>query len=87
MPLTNYLMQTAICLVLFQGWGLGLWMKAGPALSLLLALAIFWLIQVPWSLWWFKRHERGPLEAMWARLTYGRSADMVAPRSAGSLGS
>jgi uncharacterized protein len=74
MPLTNYLMQTAICLVLFRGWGFGLWMKVGPALSLLLALAIFWLIQVPWSIWWLKTRERGPLEAMWARLTYGRPA-------------
>jgi uncharacterized protein len=72
MPLTNYLMQTAICLVLFQGWGFGLWLKVGPALGLLLSLAIFWGIQVPWSLWWLKHHDRGPLEAMWARLTYGR---------------
>lgn len=71
MPLTNYLMQTAICLTLFQHWGFGLWMKVGPALSLLLALVIFWAVQVPWSLWWLKRHDRGPLEALWARLTYG----------------
>lgn len=71
MPLTNYLMQTAICTTLFQGWGFGLWMQVGPALSLVLALAIFWLVQVPWSLWWFKTHERGPLEALWARVTYG----------------
>jgi uncharacterized protein len=72
MPLTNYLMQTAIGLTLFQSWGLGLWMKAGPALSLGLSLLIFWAVQVPWSLWWFKRHESGPLEALWAKLTYGR---------------
>ncbi len=72
MPLTNYLMQTAIGLALFQHWGLGLWMQVGPALSLLLAVAIFWGIQVPLSLWWLKRHERGPLEALWARVTYGR---------------
>jgi len=38
-----------------------------------LALLIFWLVQVPWSLWWLKTHERGPLEAAWARFTYGRS--------------
>jgi uncharacterized protein len=73
MPLTNYLMQTAICITLFQGWGFGLWMQVGPAWSLVLALAIFWLVQVPWSLWWLKSHDRGPMEALWARLTYGRS--------------
>jgi len=71
LPLTNYLMQTAICLVLFQHWGFGLWLKVGPALGLVLSLAIFFVIQVPWSRWWLKRHERGPMEALWARLTYG----------------
>jgi uncharacterized protein len=73
MPLTNYLMQTAICTTLFYGWGLGLWGKVGPAAQLVLALAIFFLIQVPWSLWWLARHDRGPLEALWSRLTYGRA--------------
>jgi len=80
MPLTNYLMQTAICITLFQGWGFGLWMQVGPAASLVLALAIFWCVQVPWSLWWMSRHTRGPLEALWARVTYGsgRAAPVVA---------
>ena len=73
MPLTNYLMQTAICTTLFYGWGFGLWAKVGPAAGLLLSLVIFFCIQVPWSLWWLKHHERGPLEALWARLTYGRA--------------
>ena len=86
MPLTNYLMQTAICLVLFQHWGFGLWMKVGPALGLVLALAIFFVIQVPWSLWWLKRHERGPLETLWARLTYGRARVARRPRPAGAAG-
>lgn len=84
MPLTNYLMQTAICITLFQAWGFGLWMKVGPAAGLALALAIFWLVQVPWSLWWLKRHDRGPMEALWARLTYGRrpSVDAAEPAAA-----
>ena len=77
MPLTNYLMQTAIGITLFQAWGLGYWMQAGPALSLLLALALFWLVQVPWSLWWLRTHDRGPLEALWARLTYGNNRAVV----------
>ena len=72
MPLTNYLMQTAICTTLFYGWGFGLWAKVGPAAGLALSVAIFFCIQVPWSYWWLKTHERGPMEALWARLTYGR---------------
>lgn len=83
MPLTNYLMQTALCLMLYQGWGFGLWLKVGPAASLALSLAIFWLLQVPWSVWWFKRHERGPMEALWARLTYGRSDSETRAATAG----
>jgi uncharacterized protein len=72
MPLTNYLMQTLICTAIFNGWGLGLYGQVGPAVGLALSLAIFWLVQVPWSLWWLKTHERGPIEVLWARLTYGR---------------
>jgi uncharacterized protein len=83
MPLTNYLMQTAICITLFHGWGFGLWLKVGPAAGLALSFAIFFLVQVPWSLWWLKRHERGPLEAFWSRLTYGRPA-AAQPRAAGA---
>lgn len=72
MPLTNYLMQTALCITLFYGWGFGLWARVGPAWGLVLSLLIFFGLQVPWSLWWLRRHERGPVETLWARLTYGR---------------
>jgi uncharacterized membrane protein YeiB len=53
---------------------------------MVLSLALFWLVQVPWSLWWLRSHERGPLEALWARLTYGRrpAAAMAAPRASGA---
>lgn len=82
LPLTNYLMQTAICLVLFQSWGFGLWLKVGPALGLVLSLAIFFAVQVPWSRWWLQRHERGPMEALWARWTYGGDGRLRRPRAA-----
>ena len=84
MPLTNYLMQTAISILIFYQWGLGYWGQMGPAMGLLLALAIFWVIQVPWSLWWLKSHERGPMEVLWARLTYRRKPLAAAPATAGS---
>ncbi len=71
MPLTNYLMQTIVCITLFHGWGMGLWGRVGPAWMLALAAAIFVLVQLPWSVWWLSRHDRGPVEALWARLTYG----------------
>jgi uncharacterized protein len=78
MPLTNYLMQSLICTTLFYNWGFGLWDKVGPAAGFVLSLAIFWVVQVPWSLWWLKTHERGPMEALWARITYGRRSPVPA---------
>ncbi len=74
MPLTNYLMQTAIATTLACGWGFGLWGRVGPAAQLALAGAIFFLVQLPWSVWWLRRHAQGPLEALWRRATYGRAA-------------
>ncbi len=71
MPLINYLMQTAICTTLFYGWGFGLCAQVGPAWGLVLSL-FFFAVQVPWSYWWLQGHERGLMEALWARLTYGK---------------
>ena len=82
MPLTNYLMQTVICTAIFYGWGLGLWGQVGPAASLGLALAIYFVIQVPWSVWWLRRHDSGPLEKLWSRLTYGRRRPLATPSTA-----
>jgi uncharacterized protein len=73
MPLTNYLGQTLIATFVFFDWGLGLWNQVGPALSLVFAIAIFCLIQVPVSRWWLARHEFGPMEYVWRLLTYGRA--------------
>jgi len=74
MPLTNYLMQTAIATTLFYGWGFGLWGKIGYAFDLGLAVAIFFAVQVPLSYWWLKRFELGPMEFVWRRLTYGHAS-------------
>jgi uncharacterized protein len=72
MPLTNYLMQTLICTSLFMGWGFGLWGRSNPALDLLIAGCIFFLIQVPLSKLWLKHFAMGPMEYLWRTLTYGR---------------
>lgn len=84
MPLTNYLMQTAICITLFNGWGFGLWGRVGPAWGIVLSLAIFFGVQVPWSLWWLARHDRGPMETLWARLTYGAKRPAAVAATSGS---
>ncbi len=57
---------------MFYGWGFGLWGKVGHALDLVLAVVIFFVVQMPLSKWWLSRHEMGPMEWLWRRLTYGR---------------
>ena len=74
MPLTNYLLQTLLGTFIFYGWGLGFWGRIGPALQLVLAVAIFFVIQVPLSRWYLNRFALGPMEYVWRSLTYGRAA-------------
>ncbi|MEO0475977.1 MAG: DUF418 domain-containing protein [Planctomycetota bacterium] len=70
MALTNYLTQSLICTTLFYGYGFALFGSLSRSELLLIVLAI-WLFQLLWSPWWLARHERGPLEAVWRRITYG----------------
>lgn len=71
MALTNYVLQSVICSTIFYGYGFGLYEKIGPAAGLLLSVLIFGL-QIPLSVWWFKRFQYGPLEWLWRSLTYGK---------------
>ncbi|WP_434646734.1 DUF418 domain-containing protein [Achromobacter piechaudii] len=61
MALSNYLMQSVICALLFTGWGLRLFASVSPLTSVGIAVAIFGL-QLPWSAWWLRRHAYGPVE-------------------------
>jgi uncharacterized protein len=74
MPLTNYLLQSALAIFVFYGWGLGLWNSVGPAGEIALALVLFVAIQLPLSSAWLKRFRYGPLEYLWRRFTYGSAS-------------
>jgi uncharacterized protein len=74
MPLTNYLLQTLMATFIFYGWGLGFWGQVGPALSLAIAIVLFFAVQVPLSRWWLGRFEMGPMEVLWRKLSYGRAS-------------
>ena len=71
MPLTNYLMQSVLATTLFYSYGLRWFGKVGPAVGLLISLAIF-AVQVIYSRWWMVRFRFGPLEWLWRAITYGR---------------
>ena len=49
------------------------------ASAFLVAIGIFFLVQVPLSRWWLARHEMGPMEWLWRRLTYGRAVGKATP--------
>ena len=71
LALTNYLLQAALivplCLVF------DLFNRFTPSTSLLLAVVVFALVQVPFSLWWLRRFQFGPAEWVWRMLAYGRA--------------
>ncbi len=69
MALTNYLMQSVICTLIFYGYGLGLYGQVGTAAGIGLTVAIY-LLQVLLSQWWMKRFRYGPAEWLWRSLTY-----------------
>ncbi len=73
MALTNYLMQSIICVPLFSGWGLDQWGRWTMAEQLLLVLVV-WTVQLGASTVWLERFRFGPMEWLWRSLTYGRSA-------------
>ncbi len=71
MALSNYLMQSVICALLFFGYGLGLHNQLSRLDLLPLILAI-WIFQLIASALWLRRFDSGPMESLWRRMTYGR---------------
>jgi uncharacterized protein len=75
MALTNYLSQTVIALLLFDGFGLGLIGKLPNAKTIGLTSGLF-VAQMLLSHLWLSRFRFGPAEWVWRSLTYGRPQPM-----------
>lgn len=75
MALSNYVLQSLVCSVLFYGFGFGLYERVGAAVLVAITLAIY-LAQIPLSAWWLRRFNFGPLEWVWRSLTYGKRQPM-----------
>ena len=80
MALTNYLTQTIVMVLLFNGYGGGLIGRTGPAIGLVIALAVFGL-QMIISPIWLSHFRFGPAEWVWRSLTYGKAQPMRQPAS------
>jgi uncharacterized protein len=74
--LSNYLLQSLICTLIFNGYGLGLYGRVSPAVGFGLTCVIF-ALQIPLSGWWLRRFRFGPVEWVWRSLTYGKRQPMV----------
>ncbi|HEX7047708.1 MAG TPA: DUF418 domain-containing protein [Gammaproteobacteria bacterium] len=75
MALTNYLLQSIICTLIFYSYGFGLFGQLDRAQLLAVVLAVF-LVQTVFSHWWLARFRFGPFEWLWRSLTYLRWQSM-----------
>lgn len=76
MALTNYILQSVICSILFSGYGAGLYEKIGAA-GLWGTTFLIYLAQIPFSIWWLRKFQFGPLEWVWRSLTYKQRQPFV----------
>ena len=83
MALTNYLMQSVICTLIFYSYGLGLYGACPPFWGLMLTFAIY-LFQIALSVWWLGRFRFGPLEWLWRSLTYAEIQPLRLARGEGT---
>ncbi len=69
MSLTNYLLSSLIGTFIFYGWGLGMYKVLGTTWSFLTGIGIV-VLQIIILRQWAKKHQRGPLETIWRKLTW-----------------
>lgn len=75
MAFTNYLMQSLICGMFFNGIGLGMYGKLERYEVYLVVVAV-WIIQIIYSHAWLYYFRFGPLEWAWRSLTYWKRQPM-----------
>jgi uncharacterized protein len=68
MAFTNYLGQSLLIVPICLAFGL--FDQITPTKGLELALGVM-AVEIPFSVWWLKRHQYGPVEWLWRAATYG----------------
>ena len=71
MALTNYLTQSVVWTLVFNGYGLGLFHRVGSAAALVMGVALY-VAQVALSHGWLACFRFGPMEWVWRSMTYGQ---------------
>jgi len=71
LSLTNYLLQSVLCTLIFYRYGLGLYGQIGSAPGLFIALGVF-ALQLWLSVLWSRHFRLGPVESVLRSVSYGR---------------
>lgn len=71
LALSNYILQTVLCTLVFYGTGFGLFGQVERVGQCAVVLAV-WLLQLWLSPVWLRHFRQGPLEWLWRSLTYGQ---------------
>lgn len=75
MAFTNYLMQSIICSLFFNGFGLGYYHKLAFH-QLYYVVGCIWVFQIIFSAIWLRYFRFGPFEWVWRSLTYWKAQPM-----------
>ncbi|MFU8832367.1 MAG: DUF418 domain-containing protein [Wenzhouxiangella sp.] len=75
MALTNYLLQSVVCVPLFYGFGIGWFANLSLGSLILFSVALF-LCQMVFSKLWLHFFRQGPVEWLWRCQTHGKRLTM-----------
>jgi uncharacterized protein len=75
MAFTNYLMQSLLCGMYFNGIGLSMYGKLERH-EIYYVVAAVWVLQIIWSHLWLRYFRFGPMEWAWRSLTYWKRQPM-----------
>jgi uncharacterized protein len=71
LALTNYLMQSIICMLFFTGFGMGYYGRL-EQYQLYIIVAEIWIVQAIFSLLWLRKFSIGPAEWLWRCMIYSK---------------
>ncbi|RYY15980.1 MAG: DUF418 domain-containing protein [Chitinophagaceae bacterium] len=76
MAFSNYLMQSIICTLIYNGYGLK-WFDAMQRYQIYFVVAGIWIFQIIFSNIWLRYYRFGPFEWLWRSLTYWKKQGLV----------